>query len=618
MARYGTGVQPARYVSQFDPAAEQMTQNILRERSNRFQESFANMQQEKAKIGDMFFLDEDAKQKVLGQLDERKNEILDKYEGDFEAAAPELTKLAVQERSNPIYQLNKIQQQKVAEFNQMRNRIGEGNAIVTKAPEMSLLDEAGNVRSPEDFEYQIFDRSQMFEKGEQHLNSALNPRDMGMYRDPNDPEWMVQQTGVSKAQVNQALNDDNISSFMDDAPEIVALAKSRGYEKPEEQMEFTRQFLRIIAENKEGVYDRKRVQDRNYYDRLKLQRESSRPEASSLNTTGLPVQINQFEELPETKSSYVSSGKSKFSPSLYKMAGPGAVEAYTQYRTEDRLAGTAKTRFANRIDELKKQYPQLADMEYEEAAKAINNAMRRYKAEFGKIHIPPQDFRYAESDNLFSDNGRVGNIMNSTFSVSTEEDGKIIEASSSIGEMLERTNLKGEKESPSDVMKRMSYSGVTFTGDFPGAIIGSALDQNAKKVMLQIEPMDKVKQISFSPWAIAEALRSNGQSLEKIQQFGQAKKQSDGSIIVDNSVPSLQGRGISGFRVKNEMNLDPRTQEYVATPRVSALNSDGEVIPITGKGPNGEDIRTNYIPMDLIVNHTAASLEKSGAFEKED
>ncbi len=652
-------VQPARYVSQFDPAAEQLTQNILRERSNRFEESFANLQQERARLGEMFFLDQEAKDRVLGDFEQRKQEVLDKYDNDFEAAAPELTKLVVNERANPIYQMNQLQQQKVAEFNQMRNKIGSGNAIIAKAPEMSLLDEAGNVRSPEDFEYQVFDRSQMMEKANQHLLPALNPRDLGLRRDPNNPMFYVQEIGVTRDQVNKALSDESVRTYMDDSPEIVALANSRGYTKPQEQLEFARQLLRTVAEKHQGVHDRRYKQDNLAVERYKrgLNNTSTPFGLLDINTKDMPAYINPFEEISEDPNFYGPNGE--YSPEL--QATKVVEQLMPEFGIKDELRETATKKMGKALvsgskkslkavvdqfmpemgdfavaalekgwrvahgkeiqvgeslKNFKKNHPEFKDLPNSEAAKAYNDLHRTYRAEFGKIHIPPNKYRVKQADNLFIDGDRIGNIANSVFSIYNEAGEKVSKATSNIGDIFEDTGLKSDDETAVGALGKIAYSGMTFTGDFPGALLGTGAS-NAGTVRLQVEPPDQIKEISFAPWAIAEALRSDGDDLGEIQKYGWAEKQKDGSIIVENSVPSLREKGIVGFKVKNQLTLNPETMRYDPVPKISMLNSRGQIVSVVGTGANGETIQTNYVPIDKVIQHTVASLEGLGYFEKQ-
>ena len=136
-------VQAARYVSQYDPAQEQMHMQIMKDRSNRFEQSYNDISEAQAKIGEIFFLDQENGQKVKDRFAAEKDEIMKRYNNDYEAAAPELTKLMVKERSNPIYNLNKYQQQKMAEANQRKAQLGP-NASGSKEVAPDLIDPKTN------------------------------------------------------------------------------------------------------------------------------------------------------------------------------------------------------------------------------------------------------------------------------------------------------------------------------------------------------------------------------------------------------------------------------------------------------------------------------------------
>lgn len=151
-------VQPARYVSQYDPAANELTQRVLQGRNQAFQQSYSALAEEQARMGDIFFLDQEAKRATMQRMNEEKENILQKYEYDYEAAAPELTQLIVNERNRPEYQLNKLQIQKAQEANAIKAKLGN-DAIIVDDVANSLYDEQGNLRSAQDFDYNIMQRS---------------------------------------------------------------------------------------------------------------------------------------------------------------------------------------------------------------------------------------------------------------------------------------------------------------------------------------------------------------------------------------------------------------------------------------------------------------------------
>jgi len=155
MARYLGDIQTVGYQPQFDPAEVEMVQGIINARNQAYQKSQAAYQQEKLRQGEMFFLDENARQQAMQDFENRSRSIVDKYEGDYEAAAPELAQEIIKERSNPLYNLNKFQIAQREKFEKDLRRIGPENAIITKPVSSSLYDEQGNLKDPSAFEYNI-------------------------------------------------------------------------------------------------------------------------------------------------------------------------------------------------------------------------------------------------------------------------------------------------------------------------------------------------------------------------------------------------------------------------------------------------------------------------------
>src|SRR6056297_738972 len=108
-------VKTVQYVSQFDPGAEQLAQNVLKDKQARFDQTYAGLINEYARQGDVFSLDTEFKEKQMNQLKGRVDEVVDKYNGDYGAASKDLARLIAEERQNPFYNLNKLHIQKKAE-----------------------------------------------------------------------------------------------------------------------------------------------------------------------------------------------------------------------------------------------------------------------------------------------------------------------------------------------------------------------------------------------------------------------------------------------------------------------------------------------------------------------
>jgi len=258
MAPRRQSVQAARYVSQFDPGAQDLTQRILQERSNRFEQSFAGLQAEQAKQGEIFFLDEQAKQNTLGRFNAEKDDILKKYNNDYEAAAPELSKLIVKERNNPIYNLNKYQQGKVQEYQQQVNRIGAGNVIEISKPDTSLTDEQGNVKDPSAFDYEIYDKSKLQTKGAQWLSQIKSTeRPLKL---TEDGQFYEQVSEITQEDFMSNLTDEKMAKFLETAPELARLAEVNNHDP----IEFARQYLISEGQGMVGVHKRGYLQNKDY------------------------------------------------------------------------------------------------------------------------------------------------------------------------------------------------------------------------------------------------------------------------------------------------------------------------------------------------------------------
>lgn len=151
-------VQPAQYISQYDPAMEQRMQDVMVTSQARYDQAFNNILGEQARQGEIFFLNPKDKEIAQSGFKSQVDDILQRYEGDYGAASKELSKAIVAERNNPAYQLSQYQVQKAQEANRLKTQLGP-EAIVVQDVAPTLYDETGRLRDASEFDYNIMQRS---------------------------------------------------------------------------------------------------------------------------------------------------------------------------------------------------------------------------------------------------------------------------------------------------------------------------------------------------------------------------------------------------------------------------------------------------------------------------
>ena len=157
MAQYRRQVQPTQYISQYDPLLNQRIEQDLAQRDKAFKQTYAGMAEEQARQGDIFFLDIEAKGELAKGFEQKKQSILEKYNGEYDKAAPELTNLVVQEHNNPLYQLNNLQIRKKDEFDKLKVAYGPDMLVHKDVPNSIIRN--GMPISPEELDYDVEKRS---------------------------------------------------------------------------------------------------------------------------------------------------------------------------------------------------------------------------------------------------------------------------------------------------------------------------------------------------------------------------------------------------------------------------------------------------------------------------
>lgn len=144
---------PIQHTSQFIPTDLGVLERNLAATQQRADSAVQGLLQADAQFGSTIAANQDleAKQNVIKNFRARSEEVLQRYGGDPAKASKELAREVVKAGNDPFWQVNKAKQKGIEQANQMRIKMG-GDYIEGRDPaNLSVKDEEGNYRSPEDF-----------------------------------------------------------------------------------------------------------------------------------------------------------------------------------------------------------------------------------------------------------------------------------------------------------------------------------------------------------------------------------------------------------------------------------------------------------------------------------
>jgi hypothetical protein len=629
-------VRTVQYVSQFDPAAEQLSQNVLRDKQARFDQAYAGLINEYARQGDVFSLDPEYKEKQMQQFRDKASEVIDKYNGDYGAASKELAALVAQERQNPFYNLNKMHIQKKAEEMALKNKYG-ADAIVLKGVPDSLEEV---VNDPSKLDYEIYDRSKMNNKFLQITEDLVKPRVTAPKKIKGMEGYLAQDYEVTPEDIDNITQDEeDINMIMEAVPELARIAESQGLNTKS----FIQKYARTMLSDRVGIYRR---------DYIRAGTKDGEPEVPLPSDRGFTLDILRksrvnetdfSEQLGETQTGVkgIANNVAAFFKGIVDddfrrnemKVGQDAAEEYDNLPDSEKRLFSKGEYVNEKVRDWRKQQELVFDEEnlneialtfsklhpnlfgkdgtvdVKEVLKAKDDLNKQWSAEFSKIHIPSTDFNTEESNFVFvTKEGKPGNVFSRQI-IAYDKNGDMINLSDVDNFYKLVTGKSGDKltnKEKEEALGDIGIQGLTYTGTTPVSLIANTLNGD----ILEIENTNEVKEIGSTVWAIAETLRKDNNS-PLIE--GQAKnygifKDDDGLYVIPNRLDYLKDNyGIHYFKAKNE--LIPTKDVYLGKPKLMAYDEN--------MNPLGEyETQGNVTPLDILINHTEYQLMEEGYIKK--
>jgi hypothetical protein len=133
------------------------------------------------------------KNKVLGDFQSKVQEVVDRYGGDYGAAAKDIARLTSKTRQNPFFQLAPERRRLAEEERKARLQLGPNYIPIQSVTDKPLQDpESGEWVSPEELSYDYEDRRKLRELAQQEYDDVMKRvEDSGWYQNQKFP-WMLQ------------------------------------------------------------------------------------------------------------------------------------------------------------------------------------------------------------------------------------------------------------------------------------------------------------------------------------------------------------------------------------------------------------------------------------------
>jgi hypothetical protein len=628
-------VRTVQYVSQFDPAAEQLSQNVLRDKQARFDQAYAGLINEYARQGDVFSLDPEYKEKQMQQFRDKASEVIDKYNGDYGAASKELAALVAQERQNPFYNLNKMHIQKKAEEMALKNKYG-ADAIVLKGVPDSLEEV---VNDPSKLDYEIYDRSKMNNKFLQITEDLVKPRVTAPKKIKGMEGYLAQDYEVTPEDIDNITQDEeDINMIMEAVPELARIAESQGLNPKS----FIQKYARTMLSDRVGIYRRQYLQDNNY---VPPTNEPSEPDVFTGET--IPGMLKnrtvstKVSDLLKEGQKLIGSDVKKVDETAQKVLSPGNLLIYEGIKEvgntlskyfiksvtpfdiglNDAVAGIEALINNGKIKKLDKakklivdfqaRHPEAGQFSLKQTAKAIDDIYEQYSKEFSTTHIPSREFNASESNFVFiNKQGNIGNILGRKISTYDEEGNRVeILGEDKPDQFYELIAGKDADDlSLADkiaALKATGITGLTFTGTTPASLIGSTISGKP----LEIENTTPAKEAGSTAWAAAEAIRTdnNSELLDDVGNKYGIYKDDNGFYVIPNQIKYVRDNfGIDHFRVNNMLDYNSNLDKFSATPII--VPYDENDVPILINDKDNE----MYLSIDDIINATRNDMIERG------
>ena len=235
---------PIQYTPQFVQTDLGLLNNIIGQRDKEYdlaemqqqqrEDQFASLKTDAADIG--------LKNEIMGEYQKKAGDILERYGGDYAAAATDLAKLGSDLKANPFINLSQQRMQIAEEERKLESQLGSDAIKVQSVRNTPLRDAEGNWITPDQLKYKIYDRNRLNRMVQDEFKDRAQEVRTGPYRtDKNLPGYKVYDvtTGITRGEVPEVA-DEIYARLMERAPGMdPATAKAMAYDNARQMVRGT-------------------------------------------------------------------------------------------------------------------------------------------------------------------------------------------------------------------------------------------------------------------------------------------------------------------------------------------------------------------------------------------
>lgn len=588
-----------QYESFFNPIPIDFLQQELGKRQGRYDAAFAGALAAKDELANVQvgMADLASKNEIISQgIGDINKMVEDKYGGDWGRASKEVARSVSSLRANPFWNAQAEAQKQRDIAQELKIKYGSDAMIFNDPTTLSVMNAAGGIRSFEDFQPDIVQRGD-WAKTARELMAGITPdaNPWGLTRDEIDSFVKYGQVEeISRDKIEAFASDPAIQeAFLREHSEI-----RRGISELDEgqQQQFgllgktaqdvaKEQLLGAAASTQHKKVDMKVTQDQDLLNKRKAAREADptvrpttnpseiigsvwegqmKPRDIQFSTaTGTAGQIATVEERlardtePSVASmmpimNYYGVGTAGIDIGAVLGRGLEGIKKLIRNSAEGNattnplwlIANTSKSikEFAARAAEQKdkdylaeviKMYPNLAEYTPERAMKLANSANEKLGQKSNTLYNYGLDWQEAQTQNFVYDSktktpGRM-------FGQELYIDGKLISGEKKEKLFFEELGMQPGTEEAEEALETARVSDMAYTGNTPGEYIINVLDNKGVNHTIEMSPNREVQELATPSWAIAEYIRTGGQSsrLQDYEVSGMAPNVDEyGNLIV--------------------------------------------------------------------------------------
>ncbi len=538
-----------------------------------------------------------SKNEILNEsIGDMNTTVEEKFGGDWGRASKDIAAQVTQVRSNPFWNTAKEADKRRDEARELKIKYGANAFIFNDPTTKGVMGDDGKLRGAEEFTPDILEKGD-WGKSARELMAGLNPdaNPWGLTRDEIDTFINYGQIEeVTREKIEGFASDPAIQEALLAKHSEIRRGVNEFGDQQKEQFGLTgktandvayEQLLGAAASAQYRQVDMKTVQDQDLIKSRATTRTANPPVTPTTNPSKIVGNVWEGQQKPrdvhfssaETTKGQIATVEERLArgenPSMASMmpifnhygigmagldAGVLAAKGIEGIRKVIRnsadgnpmtnplwlIANTSKSvkEFAARAAEQKdkdfltetiKMYPELGDYTPEVAMQLANSANKKLGQKSNTMYNYGIDWQEAETQNFVYDSktktpGRI-------FGQELYMDGRLISGERKEELFFKELDMKPGTEEADEALQKARVADMAYTGNTPGEYIINVKDKKGVNHTVEMSPNKEVQELATPSWAIAEYIRTGGQSnrLQDYEVSNTAPQQDEeGNLIV--------------------------------------------------------------------------------------